>query len=112
MTVTINDVTEGFKIFKDITDNQATRAINRAQRKATKDGLTSDDLDDGIIDYARHLLFIEQAMSYGPVASAETLGNSQTNLDKLKDNDSFLIAYNDLVESSGNSDDWAEVWSE
>ncbi|MCT3565296.1 hypothetical protein ACSOCI_06460 [Levilactobacillus brevis] len=111
-TVTVDDVKGIEVMFQSIPEDVVTKAIERADRKATRDGLEDDDLFDGTIDYARHLLFVATAMSYGPVASADTLGNSQNNFDKLSGNDSFLIDYNELVDSAGTGGNWAEVWTE
>ena len=110
-TVTTDDVKGPIVMFKGLPDAVVYNAIKRGERQASRDGLEGDDLTDGIIDYARHVLFVIQTMSYGAVASSDTLGNSQTNFDKLKNNDAYLLDYNDLVESAGNGD-WAEVWTE
>lgn len=112
MAATNEDVKGTLKIFQSLTDEEVTKAINRANRKAEHDGLTDAALDDGTVDYARHLLFIEHAMSYGPVQSSETFGNQQTNFDKLSGNDPFLIEYNDLVEAFGSGANWGDVWTE
>ncbi|WP_204122030.1 hypothetical protein [Levilactobacillus sp. 244-2] len=112
MAVTVDDVKGTLHDFQELDDDEVNKVILRAKRQAARDGLEDDDLDDGIIDFARHLLFVSHQMGYGAVQTAETFGNTQTNFDKLKGNDSFLLDYNALVDSAGGGDSWGEVWTE
>ncbi|VDG20634.1 hypothetical protein [Lactobacillus buchneri CD034] [Lactiplantibacillus mudanjiangensis] len=110
--VDIADVKGSVGIFQGFTDKEVNQQLALATKQATSDGLTDEILAAGIIQYTRHLLYVDWAMSYGGVQSASTLGNSQSNFNLLMSNDPYLLQYNATVASFGNGGNMGAVWTE
>ncbi|MFC6180014.1 hypothetical protein [Lactiplantibacillus daowaiensis] len=112
MSVSVSDVKGSISIFQNFTDDEINQQLTLANQQALNDGLIDDLLIAGTIQYARHLLYVDWAMSYGGVQSASTLGNSQTNFNLLMSNDPYLLQYNATVASFGNGSNMGAVWTE
>lgn len=112
MTVTADDVKGNIRIFQDADDSELDKQIKLADSQAEKDGLTEDAREAGTIQFARHLAYVDWAMSYGGVQSASTMGNSQTNFNLLMNNDPYLLQYNATVSKFGNGNSMGAVWTE
>lgn len=112
MPVSVSDVKGSIQTFQNFTDDEVTQQIKLADSQAVHDGLTEEALTAGTIQYTRHLLFVDYAMSYGGVQSATTLGNTQTNFNLLMNNDPYLLQYNATVNTFGNGNNMGAVWTE
>lgn len=107
-----DNVRSNAQMFDGITDDTINRYISEATQRATADKLPDAFINEGIIDFTRHKVYIDFAMQYGGVQSASTLGQSQTNLDLISKNDPYLSDYLDLVDRYGESSELGAVWAE
>ena len=99
--------------FKKFPTDYIQLVIKQASARAIGDGLNApagvDDADivqtvfeTGVLNYARHLLMIDQFSEYNGVTQASTMQNSQTITDKTK-TDPYLAEYNRILNLYGTS---------
>lgn len=110
--VDVADVKGSISIFQNFADDEVNQQLALATKQAASDRLPDELMVAGIVQYTRHLLYVDWAMSYGGVQSATTLGNSQTNFNLLMNNDPYLLQYNATVASFGNGGNMGAVWTE
>lgn len=102
--VTVEDVTEDMPMFENFTTKHVQNAISKAKLQAKADEISPDAFNMGVIEFAKHLLYIDYFMSYGGVTASSMMGTSQTIADKT-DNDPYLNQYNNTVSLFGNGGD-------
>lgn len=112
MAVSVSDVKGSIGIFQNFTDDEINNHLISAEQQVSNDGLPDSMISADTIQYTRHLLYVDWAMSYGGVQSASTLGNSQTNFNLLMSNDPYLLQYNADVANFGNGGNMGAVWTE
>lgn len=108
--IATEQVKSDFNIFQGFSDTHIQEAIDKATKQVAYDQL-SDCIDEATVDYARHILFLDNEMAYGGVSAASTFSASQT----MKDYggyDPFMQAYDDLCDQYGNNSRLGEVWTE
>lgn len=109
--VTVDQVKQDMRIFQKMDDGHITWAIQSATNQANSDQIQPLHFDEGVIDFAQHLLYRDWFMSYGGVSAASTFGNSQT-LINTNGVDQFLISYNNVVAQFGVDSEMGDVWTE
>jgi len=89
--------------FSDVDDDMITSVIDDASMQMESDELPDKYQELGSRLLTCHLLFVLSVTKYGGVASATSMGESQTMFNWSQGNDPYMQLYKDLVDRYGHS---------